>query len=99
MTAGSELDYDTCKDVCKNSGSTKEECEGNGCFWDAPKSKCRAAQGPCEAAGCTFNKNSPTQAYPCMLDICLMGVDDGDHIVGGTEAAICAREAGRGGCP
>jgi hypothetical protein len=98
QSEGRELDYDTCKNVCKDSGSTQGECEGNGCFWDAPKSKCRAAQGPCEAAGCTFNKNSPTQAYPCMLDMCLSECI-GDAIVGGGSTAISAREAGRGGCP
>jgi len=91
--------YDTCKNVCKEY-TTEGDCTGAGCTWDADKSKCRASQTVCEAAGCTYYEAVPgvINAYPCMLDICLTEVT-GDNSVGPIDYAIFTREGGRGGCP
>jgi hypothetical protein len=61
---------------------------------------CKAIQveGACIAAGCTWYKNSSTQAYPCMLDLCLMDWD-GTNGVGPLDFGIFKREQGRGNCP
>jgi hypothetical protein len=55
-------------------------------------------EGACIAANCTWYKNSSTQAYPCMLDICLMDWD-GTNGVGTLDFGIFKREQGRGNCP
>ena len=72
--AGSEVDYNTCK----NLSSSGDEA--------------------CEAAGCTWYVNSPSNIFPCMLDLCLMDWD-GSNGVGALDFGIFKREQGRGPCP
>ena len=57
-----------------------------------------SGQSACEAAGCAWYKNSPTQAFPCMLDICLSEVT-GDDYIGAMDFAIFKREQGKSSCP
>ena len=49
-------------------------------------------------AGCTWYVNSPTNIFPCMLDMCLMDWD-GNNGVGAIDFGIFKREQGRGPCP
>ena len=96
--AGREVDYLTCKNLCK--GLDVGDCSAAGCDWVdyGTSTSCRASEIACEAIGCTYNLNSATQKYPCMLDICLMDWD-GSNGVGASDKGIFLREQGRGSCP
>ena len=77
--------------VCIEKGNAGREVDYNVC-------KAIQVEGDCIAAGCTWYVNSPTNIFPCMLDMCLMDWD-GNNGVGAIDFGIFKREQGRGPCP
>ncbi len=69
--------------VCIEKGNAGREVDYNVC-------KPIQDEGDCIAAGCTWYVNSPTNVFPCMLDICLMDWD-GNNGVGALDFALFKR--------
>jgi hypothetical protein len=87
-----------CQEYCHKCKSCRA-LQDAGCEVDYNVCKKLSSRGQtaCEAAGCTWYKNSPTQAYPCMLDMCLMDWD-GNNGVGALDDGIFRREMFRYDC-
>jgi hypothetical protein len=86
--------YDNKYQTCLSLHSAGSEMDYNVC-------KNLSSQGStiCQNAGCTWYVNSPTNVFPCMLDICLMDWDGNNSSVGAIDFGIFKREQGRGPCP
>ncbi len=97
LSASATLAQDLCDSyferyrVCVETRDASREVDYNVC-------KEIQEEGDCLAAGCTWYENLPSQAYPCMLDICFSEVT-GDDYSGAMDFAIFKREQGRSGCP